>query len=72
MHAIIKILLGAILLVGSVMYVYTNQYGAWADLLTVINGTMPAFVGLLGVFIVWLELDEMKVKRATKASKSKK
>lgn len=72
MNAIIKILLGVILLIGSVMYVYTNQYGAWTDILTVMNGTVPAFVGLLGVFIIWLELDEMKVKRATKASKSKK
>ena len=76
MHTMIKLLIGAILLVGSVMYIYDGNLSmsvigrnAWADLLTVINGTVPAFVGLIGLFIVWLELDELKVQRETKSSK---
>lgn len=72
MHAIFKILIGAVLLIGAVMYVYTNQYGAWGDLLTVVNGTVPAFVGLVGLFIIWLELDEWKIEKSIKDSKKKK
>lgn len=68
MHAIIKILFGAILLIGSIAYIYTNQYGAWKDFLTVVNGIVPAFVALLGVFIIWLELDELKVNRELRES----
>lgn len=72
MHPIIKILFGAILLIGSVTYVYTNQYGAWSDFLTVVNGIVPPFVGLVGLFIIWLELDELKVEREIQASKKTK
>lgn len=71
MNTIIKILLGALLLVGSVTYIYTNQYGAWTDFLTVVNGMTPPFVGLIGLFIIWLELDELKVKREVQASSRK-
>lgn len=73
MHAIIKLLIGAILLIAAVMYVYDDYsilgHSARGDLVTVINGTLPAFIGLIGLFIVWLELDELKINRATKASK---
>jgi len=71
MHAILKILFGAFLLIGSVTYIYTNQYGAWSDLLTVVNGVAPAFVGLIGLFIIWLELDELKVKKEIQVSSRK-
>ncbi len=73
MHSIVKILFGAILLVGSIFYMYPSQYtaqfGAWGDFLTVINGMIPPFVALMGLFIIWLELDEMKVKRELKSKK---
>ncbi len=71
MNAIIKILFGALLLVGSVTYIYTNVYGAWSDFLTVVNGMVPPFAGLIGLFIIWLELDELKVKREVQASSKK-
>jgi len=71
MHAIIKILIGAILLIGAVFYIYNDLYGAQSDLLTVINGILPAFVGLIGLFIIWLELDELKLKRTASPSKKK-
>ncbi len=72
MHSIVKILFGAILLVGSISYIYTNQYGAWSDFLTVVNGMVPPFVGLIGLFVIWLELDEMKVEREIKTSSRKR
>jgi len=72
MHAIVKIIIGAILLIGAITYVYNDMYGARAALITVVNGTVPAFVGLIGLFIIWLELDELKIERSLKASKKKK
>lgn len=72
MHAIIKILFGAALLIGSISYIYTDQYGAWGDFLTVVNGIVPAFVAILGLFVIWLELDDLKVKRKSPAKKKRK
>jgi hypothetical protein len=72
MHAVVKIAIGAILLIASIWYVYTNQNGSWDALLTVINGVVPAFVALLGVFIVWLELDELQIKGESKPSRAAK
>ncbi len=69
MNAAIKILVGVILLISSIYYVYTNQYGAWGNLLVVLNGTVPAFVALIGVFIIWIELDDIKVKKEMNKSK---
>jgi len=72
MHPIVNIVIGAVLLIAAIAYVYTNQYGAWGDLLTVVNGIVPAFVALMGVFIIWLELDELKVRSELKSEKSRK
>lgn len=78
MHPIIKILIGAILLIGSIAYVYNNYdplgigVGAQRAFYTVINGLVPPFVALLGLFIVWLELDELKIERELKAESKKK
>jgi len=72
MHPVVNIVIGAVLLIASIYYVYTNQYGSWGDLLTVVNGTVPAFVALIGVFIIWLELDELKVRKELKAERSRK
>jgi len=72
MHPIVNMVIGAALLIASVAYVYTDQYGAWGDFLTVVNGIVPAFVALIGVFILWLELDELKVRKELKVEKSRK
>jgi len=34
-----------------------------ADLITILNGAIPVIVFLLGIFIVWLELDELKIEK---------
>jgi len=72
MHPVVNIIIGAVLLIASIAYVYTDQYGAWGDLLAVVNGTVPAFVALIGVFIIWLELDELKVRKELRSEKSRK
>ncbi|MFH1623490.1 MAG: hypothetical protein ABIA12_03200 [Candidatus Aenigmatarchaeota archaeon] len=72
MHPVVNIIIGAVLLIASIAYVYTDQYGAWGDFLTVVNGTVPAFVALIGVFVIWLELDELKVRKELRSEKARK
>lgn len=35
-------------------------------LFLVIEGTLPPFLALIGLFIVWLELDELRIERELK------
>ncbi len=64
MHPLAKIIVGIILIVGSVWWIVQDRN--WQDFLTVLNGAIPPFVFLLGVFIVWLEIDEWKIERELK------
>jgi len=68
MHPIAKILFGLILLVGSAWWIwqgslqYINRSGL-GDLMTVLNGLIPPLVFIVGLFIIWLEWDEIKVEK---------
>lgn len=70
-----KIIIGAILIIGSVYYVVTNPLGlapsAWSALKTVIHGIIPPFVFVVGLFIVWLELDELRIERELRREERK-
>lgn len=70
MHPIGKIIIGAILVIGSVYYVAMNPLDlaptAWNAFKTVIHGIIPPFVFLVGLFIVWLELDELRIEKELK------
>lgn len=67
LHPIVKIILGIVLIVGSIYYIFNGIPGylgpAWSDFKTVVNGIIPPLVLLLGLFIVWLELDELRIER---------
>ena len=67
MHPITKMLIGIALIVGSVYYTFIGfppyLEPAWSDFLVVLNGAIPPFVFLLGIFVVWLELDELRIER---------
>ena len=65
-----KVVLGVLLVVGSLYYIGTNMFGASQDLKVVINGAIPLIILILGAIIVWLQLDEIMVER--KVSKRKK
>lgn len=71
MNPVVNIIIGAVLLVGAVWYVYVSA-SAQQALITVIKGIVPAFVALVGVFIIWLELDELKVRRELKAERPRR
>jgi len=74
----IKILIGLLLIIGSIAWiakapscsVWLSKVGinippntALNDFLTVLNGAIPPLVCLLGIFIVWLEIDEWRIER---------
>lgn len=77
MHPAIKVIIGAILIIGAVAYVYLDmdplEGGVTPKkaLYTVVQGLVPPFIGVLGFFIVWLEMDEMKISKEMKSKKKK-
>ncbi len=68
MHPIAKIVGGIILIVASVWWIIKMS---WKDFLVVLNGAIPPFIFLIGVFIVWLEIDELKIERELKKEEEK-
>jgi len=74
LHPIVKILIGVVLIVGSLVALIKDEWGLRAALLTVIKGVVPAFLILVGIFIVWLEIDEIKIEKelAREEKKAKK
>jgi hypothetical protein len=74
MGTISKILLGIILLVGSAWWILKAPYYPLtllgisqgtnlADFIIVVNGAIPPLIFLIGLFIIWLEYDELKIQR---------
>lgn len=63
MHPIAKIVIGAILIVGSawVVYKYTLD-----EFWLIVKGIVPPLVFMVGLFIVWLEYDELRIERELK------
>ena len=82
MGALIKLLFGAILMVASVWWVVQgselyNPHTLVAgkpglnDLITLLNGGVPLGLFFIGIFVIWLELDEIKIEREIKAEEKK-
>ena len=86
MNALIKVLIGVVLLVVPLgMYAYELMSGVeqgislpvvgvvhlWKSLIILIMGTVPPFVMLIGLFIVWLELDEWRIEKELKKEEEK-
>jgi len=63
LHPIAKIVIGAILIVGSawVVYKYTLD-----EFWLIVKGIVPPLVFIVGLFIVWLEYDELRIERELK------
>lgn len=74
MHPAAKIIIGLIviiiglgLLVDSVIPI-TGGLGTWGinwfdNFITVLTGVIPIFLIILGLFVVWLEADELKTRK---------
>ena len=63
MRPIVKIVIGAMLIVGSawVVYKYTLD-----EFWLIVKGIVPPLVFIVGLFIVWLEYDKLKIERELK------
>jgi len=82
--SLVKIIIGVVLVIVSIWWIIqgssfiqplkdaslvTNR-PALADLITLLNGGVPPFVVLIGLLIVWLEWDNLKIqKELTKEEK---
>ena len=67
MHPLAKALIGVLIVVAALYFIFAGIPGylkpALPDVLTVLNGAIPLFVILLGIFVAWLEWDEWKIER---------
>ncbi|MEM7815715.1 MAG: hypothetical protein QXN71_01195 [Candidatus Aenigmatarchaeota archaeon] len=82
MNAAVKILIGLVfiaiglvLLIDSVIPIMgtagTLGINWFNNLIIVLTGVIPAFLILLGLFVVWLEIDEIKAERELKREEEK-
>ncbi len=82
MNAALKILLGLILIaIGLGFFVdsitpivgTSNWFpGDWlTNFLVVLTGFIPPFLIIIGLFVVWLEIDEIKAEREIRAEEEK-
>lgn len=83
MHPLVKLLIGVILLIVPLgLYVYEFMYGQQfsiyginiyllKSLWTVLQGMIPPFLIVIGLFIIWLELDEWRIERELKLEEKK-
>ena len=82
MNAALKILLGLILIaIGLGLFVdsitpimgTSNWFpGDWlTNFLIVLTGFIPPFLIIIGLFVVWLEIDEIKAEREIRAEEEK-
>ncbi len=69
MHAAVKILIGLLIIVAGfglfVDSVYGNRWTGisinwWQNFKVVLTGVIPPLLILVGLFVVWLEADELK------------
>ncbi len=81
MGAAIKVLIGLILLaIGLGLFADSSGLGFWKSVtgidwlgsfLTVLAGVIPIFLILLGLLIIWLEVDEIKMEKELKKEEKK-
>jgi predicted tellurium resistance membrane protein TerC len=81
MHAAVKILLGLVLIViGFGLFLDTPSVGLWNSMtginwwnnfVIVLTGMIPPLLLLVGIFIVWLEADELGAEKEIKSEEKK-
>ena len=79
MHAAVKVILGLILVIiglgllaNGVLFTINSIGTFWLkNFLVTLTGVIPPFLILIGLFVVWLELDEIKAEKELKAEEKK-
>jgi len=67
MHVAVKIVIGVILLIGGVAWTYFFLN----DFISVFKGVVGPIVAVIGLFVVWLELDELRIQRELEIEEKK-
>jgi len=76
MGATVKLIVGLVLLVIGLLlfadslglHAFPGNVNWWGNFLTVLTGVVPILLILLGLFVIWLEMDEMKAGKELKKS----
>lgn len=65
MHVAVKVLIGLILIIiGLALFVLSPTGIDWINnFVILVTGVIPIFLIIVGLFVVWLELDELKAQR---------
>jgi hypothetical protein len=77
MHPAAKVLIGLILiLLGLGLFVDSVMPLIWGypwleNFIIVLTGIIPIFLIIIGLFVVWLEVDELKAQKELKAEERK-
>jgi hypothetical protein len=82
MHAVIKVLLGLILIgVGLALFVDSvypmvdipiiSSIDWLGNFIVLLTGFIPPFLIIIGLFVVWLEIDEIKAEKEIRAEEKK-
>lgn len=76
MHPVVKLIIGAILMIAAVWWVLQGSLNligrsGLTDLIALLNAGIPIGVFFVGLFVVWLELDEIRIEREIKAEEKK-
>ena len=72
MHPILKVIIGVILVLAPIYNIWNEplraSYGLnpKRDLVQVIDGIVPVLVIILGLFMIWLEMDELRIEKELK------
>jgi hypothetical protein len=67
MNTAVKIVLGVLLLIGGIAWTYFYLH----DFISVIKGMVGPIVAVIGLFVVWLELDELRIQRELEVEEKK-
>jgi predicted tellurium resistance membrane protein TerC len=59
MNVAVKIVIGTILLIGGIAWTYFFL----PNFISLVKGVVGPVVAVLGLFVVWLELDELRIQR---------
>lgn len=77
MHPIGKIIIGVILVIAAVYYIYDEPlnelYGlnTRRNIINIIDGIVPILVVLVGLFMIWLEMDELRIEKELKTEEKR-
>ena len=79
MHGAVKVIIGLVLIIiglgllaNGTLFDITTLGTFWLkNFLVTLTGVIPPFLIVIGLFVVWLELDEMKAEKELKAEEKK-